>query len=101
MNHAADHYLVLAEYFPQEGRTDQVISLLGELAEASRAEPGNLGYRFHRDLERPDRLLIEERYTDADAFQAHRDSEHFQRIGVGSIIPLLQDRVITTYNGPA
>lgn len=101
MDQAADHHLVLAEYFPEEGRTEQVISLLRELAEASRSEPGNLVYRIHQDLERPDRLLIEERYTDAAAFQAHRDSEHFQRIGVGTIIPILADRVITKYAGPA
>ncbi|GAA3725496.1 quinol monooxygenase YgiN [Spinactinospora alkalitolerans] len=101
MSHAVGHYLVLAEYFPREGRAEQVISLLRELAEASRSESGNLGYRFHQDLERPDRILIEERYTDAAAFQAHRDSEHFQRIGVGCIIPLLADRVITAYVGPA
>ncbi|GAA1079243.1 putative quinol monooxygenase [Nocardiopsis composta] len=94
------HYLVLAEYLPEEGRTAEVLALLGELAEASRAEPGNLGYRFHRDAERPDRILIVEHYTDAAAFQAHRDSEHFRRIGAGRILPLLAERTVTAYEGP-
>ncbi|MCD2440719.1 antibiotic biosynthesis monooxygenase [Agromyces sp. SYSU K20354] len=90
-------FQVIARYHPLEGRTDAVLELLGELAAASRAEPANQAYEFYRGVERPDEIVILERYDDEAGFAAHRESEHFQRIGVGRIIPMLADRVIERY----
>ncbi|MFC9985376.1 putative quinol monooxygenase [Microbacterium keratanolyticum] len=93
------HFTVIATYTATSDTADEVAMLLPQLAEASRAEEGNISYTVARDLEDPRRFTITERYVDAAAFQAHRDSEHFQRIGVGTIIPLLHDRVVSAYTG--
>lgn len=93
------YHQVIAHYYVSEGSLDQVLSLLDELTAASRTEPANLGYDYYCSRENPNHIVILERYTDADGFAAHRTSEHFQRIGAGQIIPLLDNRVIEEYAG--
>ena len=90
-------FTVVAHYYAKPETADEVASLLPKLAEASRAEDGNLSYVINRDLESPENFVIVEEYRTADDFQAHRDSEHFQRIGVGTIIPLLRERTVATF----
>ncbi|MFF2276712.1 putative quinol monooxygenase [Agromyces sp. NPDC058126] len=94
---SAPQFQVIARYFPRPGETEAVLELLGELAAASRTEPANRAYDFYRGVANPDEIVILERYDDEAGFAAHRESEHFQRIGVGRIIPLLADRVIERY----
>lgn len=94
---SAPQFQVIARYYPLPGETEAVLALLGELAEASRTEPANRAYDFYRGVANPDEIVILERYDDEDGFAAHRESEHFQRLGVGRIIPLLADRVIERY----
>jgi quinol monooxygenase YgiN len=93
------YHQVIAHYYVSEGSLDRVLPLLDELTAASRAEPANLGYDYFCGREDPNHIVILERYTDVDGFAAHRASEHFQRIGVGQIIPLLDNRVIEEYAG--
>ena len=71
-----------------------MLDLLAELTAASRTEPSNLSYEFFRGVENVDEIVIIENYTDAAGFAAHREAEHFQRIGIGQIIPLLENRVV-------
>lgn len=94
---SAPQFQVIARYLPLPGNTETVLELLVELAAASRTEPANRAYDFYRGVENPDEIVILERYDDAAGFAAHRDSEHFQRIGMGRIIPLLADRIIERY----
>lgn len=95
---STDFYQVIARYYPLAGETETVLALLAELAAASRAEPANISYEFFRGVENPDEIVIIESYTDAAGFAAHRDTEHFSRIGVGRIIPLLENRVVAKMN---
>lgn len=91
---STDFYQVIARYYPLAGETETVLALLAELTAASRTEPANISYEFFRGVENPDEIVIIESYTDAAGFAAHRDTEHFQQIGVGRIIPLLENRVV-------
>jgi len=93
------HFIVIATYIASPQSADEVARLLPRLAEASREEEGNLSYAVARDLDDPTRFVITERYVDAAAFQAHRESPHFQSIGLGEIIPLLVDRQVVAYTG--
>jgi quinol monooxygenase YgiN len=93
-----DFYQIIARYYPREGQTEAVLELLSELTAASRTEPANLGYEYFRGVENSDEIVIIESYLDAAGFAAHREAEHFQRIGVGQIIPLLEGRVIVKMN---
>jgi quinol monooxygenase YgiN len=83
---------VIARYLARAGEERRVRALLVGLAEASRREPGNESYRVAQDIEDPRRFTIVERYVDADAFEAHRTSDHFRDIALAQVIPLLDDR---------
>jgi quinol monooxygenase YgiN len=81
----------------KEGAEDEAAALLGELAEASREEPGNELYLTCRDPERPGTFLLYEQYRDQAAFEAHGASEHFTRIAAGRLFGLLASRERTFY----
>ena len=87
--------IVVARYVVNEGHEDSVVSLLRSNAEASRQEPDCLEFSVYRDVEDPGRILLYERYTDEDAFQAHRHTTHFRNLVEGQVVPLLEERVWT------
>lgn len=88
---------VIAHYHVKPGLGDQVGALLVELTAQTRREPKNLAYAFYRSPEDPDRYVILEQYTDASGLDEHRASEHFQRLGFGTIIPMLVSREVSSY----
>ncbi|WP_431046833.1 putative quinol monooxygenase [Roseateles sp. L2-2] len=95
---SGDSFLqVIAHYHVKPGLGDQVGALLVELTAATRREPKNLGYAFYRSPQDPDRYVILEQYTDASGLDDHRACEHFQRLGFGTIIPMLVSREVTSY----
>jgi autoinducer 2-degrading protein len=85
-------YTVSVTWIAKEGEEAAVASALEQLVEPSRAEEGVLIYIPHRDPADPRRFYIFEQYTDADAYTAHTETEHFQRLGFGDAIPRLADR---------
>ena len=85
-------YTVSVTWIAKEGEEEAVEAALKALVEPSRAEPGVLVYIPHRDPEDPRKFYIFEQYTDADAYQAHTETEHFKTIGFGDAIPRLEDR---------
>lgn len=88
---------VVARYRTLDGKADEVLTHLLKMAEASRAEPGNISYDFFRGLQDDRQIVILESYGTAAGFDAHRNSEHFQEIGAGRILPLLESRTVSTY----
>jgi quinol monooxygenase YgiN len=93
----AGAFNVVARYRTLEGKTEEVLTHLHEMAAASRKEPGNITYEFFRGLQDDRQIVILESYGTADDFEAHRNSEHFQKIGAGQILPLLESRTVATY----
>lgn len=93
---AAPYLQVIAHYQAKPGLGDQVCELLGQLTDATRQEPANLSYEFFRSPQDPDRFVILEQYTDPAGLDAHRASEHFQRLGFGTIIPMLVSRTVSS-----
>jgi quinol monooxygenase YgiN len=85
-------YVVIARWTAQEGREAQVKRSLEQLIEPSRAEPGNRYYQPTQDPDNPRVFLLFELYDDEAAYRAHGESEHFQRLGVQTAIPLLESR---------
>lgn len=98
---STNYFQVIAHYFSQPDEVANVLSLLGELAAASRTEAANISYDFFQGAQDPAHIVILERYTDAAGFAAHREYEHFKTIGVGQIIPKLASRRIESYKGSA
>lgn len=87
---------VIAHYHVKPGHGDEVSDLLAQLTEATRQEPANLSYDYYRSPQDPDRFVILEQYTDPAGLDAHRATEHFQRLGFGTIIPLLVSRTVSS-----
>lgn len=99
-------YVVVAVWRARPDTVAEVERVLHEMVAPSLAEPGCLEYRVHREEEDPAAFLLYERYTDAAAYRAHQDSEHFERLARGRGIPLLESRtrtihtLITPVEGP-
>ncbi|TSI15363.1 putative quinol monooxygenase [Brevibacterium aurantiacum] len=91
-------HIVIAHYRASPETVGRVAELLPTLAESSRREPGNLSYSIARDLDDPLVFVIVEKYEKATDFEAHRDSAHFKEIGLSTIIPLLEDRQVDSFN---
>jgi quinol monooxygenase YgiN len=85
-------YVVTAKWTAKEGEEEAVAQTVQEIAHRSRAEPGMLLYQPHRDPENPRVFFFYEQYANAEAYQAHLDSEHMQRLGFGEAIPRLESR---------
>jgi quinol monooxygenase YgiN len=85
-------YVVNAHYTVKEGNEDAVLAALAELAPISREEAANQLYKVYRDPAEPQLIHLFEIYDDETGYQAHIDSEHFKRLGFGTVIPLLEKR---------
>jgi quinol monooxygenase YgiN len=84
-------YVVSARWTAKPGSEERLEALCKEMAEPSRAEPGNLFYQAHRSPENPLLFYLYEQYADEAGYQAHMDSEHFTRLVKGEAIPELLD----------
>jgi len=79
----------------RESETARILELLPTLAENSKKEKGNLFYAIYQSENDPNELILHERYSDIEAAEAHKNSEHYQKIVVGKIIPHLEIREAT------
>ena len=82
----------------KQGQLAAVLTSLAELMVKSTAEEGNLLYQIHQSNTDANTLILFEGYQDESALAEHRNSEHFQALVIGKIVPLLESReiVITT-----
>jgi quinol monooxygenase YgiN len=89
---------VIARYTIAAGNEEKVLALLPVLAGASRDEPGNVSFEIFRQLGDGRQVVLLERYASPDALAAHRETAHFQDLVLGQIVPLLDRRVVETYD---
>ena len=71
---------------------DEIEAVALELRDASRGEPGVVSYDVGRSADKPGVFAFWEVYRDAASLEAHMQTEHFKRLVVGRIRPLLKDR---------
>ena len=69
-------------------------SFLRELRAASQKEEGVIQYEVGRSREKPNVFALWEVYRDQEAVDVQLASEHFQRLVVTGLRPLVQDRSI-------
>jgi quinol monooxygenase YgiN len=91
---SASEVAIVVYYQAMEGKGDEVAALLARHTAATRAEPGNLDFVALRSTGDPDSFVLYERYSSADAFEAHQASPHFEGIAVAQIRPLLSNRTV-------
>ncbi|MGD0051635.1 MAG: putative quinol monooxygenase [Vulcanimicrobiaceae bacterium] len=77
--------------FPAE-RADEAQRLFEQLAAASRTEPGCLGYLVARGIADRTTFVLYESWADQAALDVHYATEHFQRLGINGIRPLMASR---------
>lgn len=85
---------VFAKWQVKAGHLEPVLSLLKEVAQESREEEGNLFYTLHQSNSDVNTLILFEGYQDEAALAAHRNSEHFQTLVIGQIVPVLENREV-------
>jgi quinol monooxygenase YgiN len=85
-------YVVTAVWTAQPGQEDIVRDAILQLVPLSRAEPGCRFYQPYTDPDDPQVFRLFEVYDDEQAYRAHGESEHFQRLGFGQAIPVLERR---------
>ncbi|WP_394770723.1 putative quinol monooxygenase [Lacisediminihabitans sp.] len=90
-------FLALAQYTIAEGNEADVLALVAELASASRAEPGCLAFDAYLKLGTDRDLVLIERYRSEADFGLHRETEHFARLVLGQIVPLLEKRSVESW----
>ncbi|MEV6863377.1 putative quinol monooxygenase [Streptosporangium subroseum] len=89
---------VIARLTISDGNQDKVLPLLRQITEAVRGEPGNISFVPHRQLDDDRQIVVLERYASREAFAADRAAPHFQHLVIDQIIPLLDDRVVESYD---
>ena len=82
----------------QEGKEDEAVGVMRELAEATRQEPGCIHYIPVQDRDDRRRFMFYEQYTDEAALEAHGASEHFQRLAAGHLFDLMESRERSFYS---
>ncbi|MDV6271479.1 putative quinol monooxygenase [Rhodococcus globerulus] len=85
-------YVVRATWTSTADSVDVIGEVLRELAPLSRQEPGNELYVVHQEPNQPLVFHLFEVYTDEEAYRAHGESDHFQRLAVEKAIPILKSR---------
>lgn len=84
--------VVVARWQTTEAALPEVLAAVAELAPRSLSESGCVGYEVLHAVDEPTAIVLIERYRDAEAVAAHRNSPHYQELVVGRIVPLLTDR---------
>ena len=85
-------FALVVKWTVREGELEHVEQALRNLAAPTRAEPGCEMWLPHRDLDDANVLFIYERYENRAAYDAHVESEHFERWGKGEALPRLESR---------
>lgn len=57
----------------------EALELADNLVEQSNQEPGMIDYRATTDIKDENRIRFFEQYEDAEALEAHNETEHFQK----------------------
>lgn len=72
--------IVLHAVFPIDpARREEALDHIETLVEGSNTEEGMIEYRAAVDVQDENTIRFFEQYEDAEAFEAHTESEHFQR----------------------
>ena len=90
--------VLVARYYVQAGRGDEVAAALTEMASLVRErEPDCVLYEVNRSQDDLDEFLLYERYGNEAALESHRETPHFKTIVEGQILPLLVRRERSFY----
>lgn len=78
-------------FAPQDAA--RAAEIFQELQACVRREPGAVRFDIARVIERPHAFLLWEEYRDEAALDAHRKTEHFERLVVNGIREIATERL--------
>lgn len=82
--------LINVKFTARPGQAEELLAAAADFTAATRAEPGNLWFEWHRPVEGgSDELLLIEAFTDEGA-EPHVNSEHFTA-GMEAMRPFLAE----------
>jgi quinol monooxygenase YgiN len=90
-------FVLVVRMQAQEGAEERALEVMRELATASRQEPGCEAYVPCQDPDDPRSFVFFEQYRDKAAFEEHGGTDHFQRLALGELFPLMESRERTFY----
>lgn len=70
--------LVVVKQLVRSKYADEWPSLVEDFTTATRAEPGNISFDWYRSAENPNLWVLVEVFRDAEAGEAHVQSDHFK-----------------------
>lgn len=72
---------IIARFKVQPGKEEEALHGLKQMAESVQAEePGALSYLIHRSQNDPSEIVFFEVYADGDAFAAHTQTAHMNKM---------------------
>jgi quinol monooxygenase YgiN len=90
-------FVVAAIWKAKPGEAKRITEVIKTMTPLSRAEEGNLFYQAQVSPEDPETFFLYEQYTDAQAYEDHKATPHFQEHVFGYAIEYLAERSVKTY----
>ena len=90
-------FVVAATWKAKPGEAGRITEVIKTMTPLSRNEPGNLFYQAQVSPDEPETFFLYEQYTDAQAYEDHKNSEHFQQHVFGYAVDYLAERSVKTY----
>jgi quinol monooxygenase YgiN len=85
-------YVIVARWEAREGEREKIESVLHDLVQECRKEPGVKQFIAHRSPEKPNDFLLYEQYESEQAFVDHQQTAHFKTLVLERAVPLLVRR---------
>ena len=76
----------------KEGEAETIATILRQMADAVKAEPGTLVFWVHRSTENNRLFFLYELYTGEEALAAHQQTEWFKKLVLAEALPRLVRR---------
>jgi quinol monooxygenase YgiN len=90
-------FVVAATWTAKAGEEDRIAEVIRSMTPVSRSEEGNLFYQAQVSPDSPGVFLIYEQYVDADAYEDHKQSPHFQKYVASYALKFLEKRDVQTF----
>jgi quinol monooxygenase YgiN len=90
-------FVVAAIWKAKAGEEGKILDVIKTMTPLSRAEPKCLYYQAQVSPEDPTTFFLYEQYADAQGYDDHKASEHFQQQVFGYALDYLETRQVSTY----
>jgi quinol monooxygenase YgiN len=90
-------FVVAAIWKAKPGEDERILEVIKTMTPLSRAEPQCVYYQAQVSPEDPATFFLYEQYADAQGYEDHKASEHFQQHVFGYALDYLADRQVSTY----